>query len=144
MQECGEGGDNKHVILTFQFLFSSSYHKFFGNFPISKEIFGRTSENWMRSCFTRNAFDMRIRPIVSNKNILPELIPGGFIKIAVNKQSWFGSKEGKIIGLSGLWKSTVQLNLGPFQWPKDHIPSLASSDTEECIRPNSAELSVWE
>lgn len=27
----------------------------------------------MRSCFTPNAFNMRIHPIVSNKNILPEL-----------------------------------------------------------------------
>lgn len=63
------------------------YHKFLGNFPISKEIFGRISEDWMCSCFTPNAFNMRIRPVVSNKNILPELVPGGFIKIAVDKQS---------------------------------------------------------
>lgn len=41
----------------------------------------------MRSSFTPNAFNMRIRPVVSNKNILPELVPGGFIKIAVDKQS---------------------------------------------------------
>lgn len=68
-------------------LFSSFYHKFLGNFPISKEIFGRISEDWMCSCFTPNAFNTRIRPVVSNKNILPELVPGGFIKIAVDKQS---------------------------------------------------------
>jgi hypothetical protein len=83
----GVWGKKSTSSLFFQFLFSSSYHKFLGNFPISKEIFGRISEDWVHSCFTPNAFNMRIHPVVSNKNILPELVPGGFIKIAVDKQS---------------------------------------------------------
>lgn len=88
------------------------------------------------SCFTPNAFNMRIHPVISNKYILPELVPGGFIKI-VDKQSGFGNRGRKKhrhvrpVELQSTAESRPRFScLGPES-------TFAPSRTEKCTIPNA-------